>query len=113
MSPRRRLGRTEVERRDEYIKLLHQQLEEHHPLVHLVKRCLEDEPSERPSAKELLQQLEGMRAQIEDPYEHLTKLEAMRMLREKDAALREKYMEIQDLRTQLQVKVCNYTHALV
>ena len=28
-----------------------------------------------------------MRAQIEDPHEHLTKLEAMRMLREKDAAL--------------------------
>ena len=83
-NPRRRLARTEVQRRDEYIKLLHKQLREQHPLVLLVKQCLDDEPSERPSAQELLQQLGGMRVQIEDPYQHLTKLEAIRMLREKD-----------------------------
>ena len=83
-NPRRRLARTEVQRRVEYIKLLHQQLGEQHPLVLLVKQCLDDEPSERPSAQELLQQLEDVRAQIEDPYQHLTKLEAMRRLTEKD-----------------------------
>ena len=38
-----------------------------------------------------------------DPYDHLTKLEAMRMLREKDATLREKDMEMEDLRIQAQV----------
>ena len=80
----RRLARTEVERRDKYIKLLHQQLGEQHPLVLLVKQCLDDEPLERPLAQELLQRLEDMRTQIEDPYQHLTKLDAMRMLREKD-----------------------------
>ena len=76
----------------------------------LIKQCLDDEPSERPSAQGLLRQLEGMRAQIEDPYEHLTKLEAMRMLREKDAvlrekdaALREKDMKMADHRIQSQV----------
>ena len=84
---RRRLARTEVQRREEYIKLLHQQLGEQHPLVLLVKQCLDDEPSERPSAQELLQQLEGMRIQIEDPYQHLNKLEAVRMLKEKDRDL--------------------------
>ena len=100
---RRLLGRTEVERRDEYIKLLYKQLGQQHPLVVLVKRCLDDGPSERPSAQELLQRLEGMRVQIEDPYQHLTKLEAMRMLREKDAelngkdtALREKDAELRE-----------------
>ena len=92
-NPRRRLARTEVQRRDEYIKLLHKQLGEQHPLVLLVKQCLDDEPSERPSAQELLQQLEGMKTQIEDPYQHLTKLDAMRILREKD----------QDLHTQVEV----------
>jgi DNA repair protein RadC len=79
-----------VQRREEYIKLLHQQLGEQHPLVLLVKQCLNDAPSERPTAQELLQRLEDMKALIEDPYEHLTKLEAMRMLAEKDAALKEK-----------------------
>ena len=83
-NPRRRLARTEVERRDEYIKVLHQQLGEQHPLVLLVEECLDDEPSERPSAQELLQRLEGMKAQIRDPYQHLTKLDAVKMLKEKD-----------------------------
>ena len=92
--PKARLARTEVQRREEYIKLLHQQLGEQHPLVLPVEECLDNEPSERPSAQELLQRLEGMKAQIKDPYQHLTKLDAMRMLREKD-------MENQDFRTQV------------
>ena len=90
--PRRLIGRTEVQRRDEYIKLLHKQLGEQHPLVLLVKQCLDDEPSERPSAQELLQQLEDIkRTQIADPYQHLTKLEAMRMLKEKDTQVEVSY----------------------
>ena len=101
--PDRLLARTEVERRGEYIQILHQQLGDQHPLVQLVKQCFHNTPSRRPSTRELLQRLENMRAQIEDPYEHLTKLEAMRMLREKDAALREKDMEMEDLRIQAQV----------
>ena len=49
-----------------------------------------------------------MRAQIEDPHEHLTKLEAMRMLREKDtaltAALREKDTAVREKDTVLREK---------
>ena len=99
-NPRRRLTRTEVQRRDEYIRQLHQQLGEQHPLVLLVKQCLDDEPLERPSAQELLQQLEGMRVQIEDPYQNLNKLEAVRMLKEKDT-------EIQELNTQVDVSIAH------
>ena len=88
--PDRLLARTEVERRGEYIRLLCQKLGDQHPLVRLIKQCLHNIPSRRPSSQGLLQQLESMRAQVEDPHEHLTKLEAMRMLREKDAAVREK-----------------------
>ena len=91
-NPGRCLTRTEVQRRDEYIKLLHKQLGEQHPLVLLVKQCLDDEPSERPSAQELLQQLEGMKTQIEDPYQRLAKEKAIR-------SLREKYSEGPDLHT--------------
>ena len=95
-NPGRRLGRTEVQRRDEYIELLHQQLGDQHPLVLLVKQCLDDEPLERPSAQELLQQLDGMRAQIRDPYHHLTRLDAIKMLMKKN-------MKNQGLRTQVEV----------
>ena len=83
-----------MQRREEYIKLLHHQLGEQHPLVLLVKQCLDDDPSERPTAQELLQQLENVRAQIEAPYQHLNKLEAMRALREKDKALTEQDVEL-------------------
>ena len=92
-----------MQRREEYIKLLHHQLGEQHPLVLLVKQCLDNDPLERPTAQELLQQLENVRAQIEDPYQHLNKLEAMRALREKDKALMEKDTRMRDLHTQVQV----------
>lgn len=48
----------------EYIEPLHWQLGEQHPLVQMVHECLHNNPAQRPSAKELLQQLEAMRAQI-------------------------------------------------
>ena len=91
-NPSRRLARTEVQRRDKYIKLLHHQLGEQHPLVLLVKQCLDDEPSERPTAQKLLQRLENIkRTQIVDPYQHLTKLKAMKMLKEKDTQVEVSY----------------------
>ena len=89
--PRQLLARTELQRRDEFIKLLHQQLGERHPLVLLVKQCLDDEPSKRPSAQELLRQLEGMSDQVVDPYQHLNKLEAMRLLNEKETQVEVSY----------------------
>ena len=67
-NPDRLLGRSEVERRRDYIQQLHGQLGEEHSLVQLVHQCLHNTPTRRPSAEELLQQLEAMRVQIEGPY---------------------------------------------
>ena len=100
-NPDRLVGRSEVERRRESIQLLHEQLPEQHPLVQLVHQCLQNDPTRRPSAKELLQQLEAVRAQIEGgPYGQLVSvnMEKLRMVR----ALREKDMEIGQLQQQLQ-----------
>ena len=52
----------------DYILLLHQQLREQHPLLQLVCQCLHNEPAQRPSAEELLQQLDAARPQIERTY---------------------------------------------
>ena len=52
-----------MERRRDYIQLLHRQLGEEHPLVQLVYQCLQDDPAERPSAEELLERLEAVRPQ--------------------------------------------------
>ena len=79
--PDQLLARSEVKRREKYFDQLYQQLGgEGHPLAQLVKQCLNNFPSRRPSAEDVLAQLEGVRAQIQDPYEHMTKLEMIQCL---------------------------------
>ena len=99
-NPDHLLARSEVERRREFIQLLHRQLPEQHPLVQLVHRCLHNTPARRFSAEELLQQLEAVRAQIEGPYGQIVSvnMEKLRMVR----ALREKDTEIGHLQQQMQ-----------
>ena len=80
INPGRLIGLTEVERRKDYIDQLHQQLGDEHSLVQLVKWCLHNNPTQRPSADGVLQQLEGMRSQIIDPYHHLNKLEMIKLV---------------------------------
>ena len=63
-NPGRLCGRSEVERRRDYIQPLHEQLGDQHPLLELVCRCLHNTPVQRPSAEELLQQLEAVKPQI-------------------------------------------------
>ena len=63
-NPDRLLARSELERRRDYIQPLHSQLGVQHPLVQLVHQCLSNNPARRPSAEELLQRLEAVRAQI-------------------------------------------------
>ena len=63
-NPDHLLARSEVERRRDYIQPLHEQLGEQHPLLELVCRCLHNIPAQRPSAEELLQQLEAVKPQI-------------------------------------------------
>ena len=68
--------RSEVERRDRFIQLLERQLKERHPLTRLIKGCLNDDPSKRPRAEELLEELEGLQDQIVDGFvNHTTKLD--------------------------------------
>ena len=100
-NPDHLLARSEVERRMEFIQILHGQLGEEHPLVQLVHQCLRNTPARRPSAEELLHQLEAVRAQIEGgPYGQLVKvdMEKLKMVR----ALREKDTEIGHLEQQMQ-----------
>ena len=93
------MGRSEVERRRDYIQPLHGQLREEHPLVQLVHQCLHNTPARRPSAEELLHQLEAVRTEIEGPYGQSMRvfvdIGKVRLLTEKDA-------EIGHLRQQLQ-----------
>ena len=104
------VGRSEVERRREYIQLLHGQLTEQHPLVQLVHHCLQNNPTRRPSAEELLQQLEAVRAQIEGgPYGqfvsvNMEKVRMVRTLREKDTEIEQLQQQMQQLEVEMEAK---------
>ncbi len=66
--------------------------------MQLVERCLDNDPEYRPSAVDVLQQLEAV--EVEDPYQHLTKLDMIRLLQQRADPQREE--EIQRLQTQVQ-----------
>ena len=109
-NPGRLLGRSEVERRTDYIQPLREQLGEQHPLLQLVCQCLHNTPDQRPSAEELLQQLEAARPQVDRTYgsKHvkveIAKLQVtmMSVLRTRETEVGEKDNEIEHLRHDLQ-----------
>ena len=92
------MGRSEEERRQKYFE----QLEDNflkgrqHPFVQLVKRCLKNEPSDRPTAEEVITTLEEMKADIEGPYGEVARIDAvrqvvtMRALKKRETEVREK-----------------------
>ncbi len=61
--------------------------------MQLVEQCLANEAEVRPSAEEMLQQLEQM--EIDDPYQNLTRLEMMRMVGQKEEEIRQTVEESQ------------------
>ena len=60
-------GRNEVQRRQEYFAQLYRNLDEKHPLVVLIKKCLHNKPKRRPKANELVEQLEKLRKDLPPP----------------------------------------------
>ena len=78
----RLVARSEVERRRQYIGQLESKLPsgDHHPIVQLVKRCLHNDPSERPTSEELMTSLEEMKADIEGPYGEVARADAVRQV---------------------------------
>ena len=99
-----------MECQTDYIQPLHEQLGEQHPLLQLLCQCLHNNPAQRPSAEELLQQLETVRPQIERAYgkQHvkveMAKLQVamMSVLRTKETEMEEKDNEIEHLQQELQ-----------
>ena len=91
-------GRTELERREQYISILHDKFGKTHPLVALIKSCLVYEPEKRPTASQSLEGLGRMRAAVRDPYSGLNRLQLERSLAEKETEVE----QIPQLRSQLE-----------
>ena len=91
-------ARTEIERREQYISMLHAKFGKTHPLVALIKSCLAYEPKKRSTARQALERLGEMRAVVRDPYSGLNRLQLEKSLAEKEAEVE----QIPQLRSQLE-----------
>ena len=76
---RQHKARTELERRESYMRMIHRQLQEKHPLLQMIEGCL-DFPEDRPSIGEVLRLLEEARAEVRDEQTDMNKLELLRAL---------------------------------
>ena len=76
---RKVLGRTEIERREHYIQPMQTAFGETHPLVKLTLDCLEYDPEDRPSAVEVLGQLEDVGKTVPQCFTE-TKLELIQQI---------------------------------
>ena len=89
-----------------------------HRLIQLIKGCLRNDPSQRPTAEQLVSGFEEMKTDVEGSYGQLAKVDAVRQVmtmktfqqhqKENTDEVIAKEEEIQQLRQQLQVTyVCN------
>ena len=100
-----------MERRRDYIQPLCEQLGEQHPLLELVCQCLHNTPAQRPSAEELLQQLEAVKPQIRGKYNSKQMKVEIARLQVGMMSLLETGSEIEHLRRDLQqAQVVSYVH---
>ena len=76
---RQHKARTELERRESYMKMIRRQLREKHPLLLMIEECL-DFPEDRPSIGEVLHLLEEAKAEVRDEQTDMNKLELLRTL---------------------------------
>ena len=102
-----------MERRGNYLDRLENLLPggDRHPLLQLMKDCLCNAPSQRPTAEQLVTALEEMKADVEGDYGELATVEAVRQvkitkaMKNKRKLLAAKDEEIQQLQEQLEVKL--------
>ena len=80
-------ARSEIQRREKYISILHQKMGKRHLLTHIIERCLDNLSDERPSALQVLENLEEMSKTIKSSqddfyhdYQHTSKLDLIKML---------------------------------
>ena len=115
-NPDRLVGRSEVGRRKAYFDQLEDLLPApggvRHHLIQMIKDCLRNTPSQRPTAEQLVTVLKGMKGAVEGPSGELATMDAARQVRTALAMKKEKDQlvakdqEIQQLQQQLEVYTC-------
>ena len=74
------VGRTELERRSNYMRDVMRQFREGHPMVQMIQQCLKNSIRERPSTQQVMELLEEARAEVEDCEYNVNKLSLVQLL---------------------------------
>ena len=105
---RRMVGRTELERRGNYMQLIQSQFREGHPLIQMIKRCLKNLPEDRPTIHRVVQFLEQARAEIDDGEYDVCKLALVQALSQRtelfQSTIERSERQIQSLSQQVTAK---------
>ncbi|CAI8005539.1 Serine/threonine-protein kinase STY17, partial [Geodia barretti] len=89
------VGRSELERRQEYMTIVNSQLEGKHPLlVEIIEKCL-DFPGKRPDVKKVLDLLVEARKEVQDEQISKNKLDLVQALREAHISHQENENQLQ------------------
>lgn len=101
-------GRSEIERREKYIVQLEKNFAHpNHALAVLIKKCLDYNPSKRPSAQQAMQTLleEMRRHVVQDPYIDLNRFQLIIALKQREEQLRQLAVELSASRLSLETKL--------
>jgi len=95
------VGRTEVERRIDYIQQIQQKFGHQHLLVIMIERCLHNNPRQRPTVSHILQMLERAKAEIPDRYGLLSRIEMEQVLEQREEEIVQLQQEVGSLQQQV------------
>ena len=90
----RMVGRTELERRGNYMRVVTRQFREGHPLVQMIQRCLKNRMRERPSIQQVMGWLEEARAEVQDGEYDANKLSLAQLLHSRNLHIQQQRQEI-------------------
>ena len=94
------VGRTELERRGNYMQEVRRQFREGHPLVQMIQRCLKNRMRERPTIQQVMGWLEEARAEVEDDEYDTNKLSLAQLLQSRNLHIQQQQQENRSLREQ-------------
>ena len=90
---RKMVGRTELERRGNYMQEVRRQFREGHPLVQMIQRCLNNIIEERPTILQVMGWLEEARAEVEDGEYDVNKLSLAQLLQSRNLHIQQQQQE--------------------
>ena len=98
----RMVGRTELERRGNYMQEVRRQFREGHPLVQMIQRCLKNRMRERPTIQQVMGWLEEARAEVEDGEYDTNKLSLAQLLQSRNFHIQQQQQVNHSLRENIQ-----------